>query len=279
MSFAPINKIIDFSTVDGPGCRTSIFVQACNIHCLYCHNPETQKLCFNCGKCVDFCPAGALSFGEGHKVVWDEEKCERCDTCINVCPSKASPKVKALSAEEVMGRIEKSLPFVRGITVSGGECSLYPDFLEELFMLAKKQGLTTLLDSNGMVDFESLSDLMNVVDGVMLDIKSWDSDVYQRLTGFDNVIVKKNLSYLSRIDKIEELRIVYVPGYVDAERCLEGIKETIGEKVESTRLKLITFRHNGVRSPLSNHPSPSPEEMSALKDYALKLGFKNIVIR
>mgnify|MGYP001728747493 FL=1 len=49
---APINKIIPLSVVDGPGCRTSVFVQGCNIACAYCHNPETQQLCRACGICA-----------------------------------------------------------------------------------------------------------------------------------------------------------------------------------------------------------------------------------
>ena len=45
---APVNKIIPLSTVDGPGARSAVFLQACNIACLYCHNPETQRLCIHC---------------------------------------------------------------------------------------------------------------------------------------------------------------------------------------------------------------------------------------
>ena len=49
---APVNKIIPVSVVDGPGNRTAVFLQGCNISCAYCHNPETQNLCTGCGVCV-----------------------------------------------------------------------------------------------------------------------------------------------------------------------------------------------------------------------------------
>ena len=62
---APVNKIIPFSCVDGPGNRTAVFLQGCNQNCLYCHNPETINLCRNCGACVKTCPAGALSMADG----------------------------------------------------------------------------------------------------------------------------------------------------------------------------------------------------------------------
>jgi pyruvate formate lyase activating enzyme len=275
---APINKIIDFSTVDGPGCRTSIFVQKCNIHCLYCHNPETQNLCINCGKCVSKCPKGALSFKD-NKVVWNKDLCINCDTCINVCLNHASPKIMNLEASEVFKIINKNKPFIRGITVSGGECSLYPEFLEELFELCHKNNLTTLLDSNGMVKLEEHRKLMDLTDGVMLDIKSWNQNVYQKLVGFDNTIVKENLAYLNKVNKIEELRIVYVKGYVDAYNCIDGIKSVIGENVSNVRLKLITFRQNGVKGILKDYPSPTREEMQDLYNYATQQGFKNIVLR
>jgi pyruvate formate lyase activating enzyme len=275
---APINKIIDFSTVDGPGNRTSIFFQGCNIHCAYCHNPETQKLCINCGECIKTCPSKALSMKDG-KVFWDEEKCSSCDTCINVCTHRASPKIKYLTPEEVFNVVKGNEPFIRGITVSGGECSLYPDFLKELFILAKKDNLTTLMDSNGMILYENYPELMKVVDGVMLDIKSWDNDIYNHLVGFDNANVKRNLQYLVDNNKIEELRIVYVPSLVDAKNCIEGIASILKEKTKSTKLKLITFRKNGVRGQLENHSSPSGDEMNELKDFALKKGFTKIELR
>jgi pyruvate formate lyase activating enzyme len=49
MKRAPVNKIIPFSNVDGPGNRTSIFFQGCPFNCLFCHNPETIHLCVSCG--------------------------------------------------------------------------------------------------------------------------------------------------------------------------------------------------------------------------------------
>ncbi len=276
MERVPINKIIPLSSVDGPGLRTSIFVQRCNIHCLYCHNPETQNLCTDCGICVSSCPKKALTINQG-KVIWDKTKCISCDTCIMKCPKKASPKIEFLTAMEVYERIRPSLGFIRGITASGGECSIYPNFLTELFSLAKKDHLSCLVDSNGMVDYSVYPELMNLCDGVMLDVKSWKEEIYHSLTGFSNAIVKKNLCFLDRINKIEELRIVYVPGYVDIKDCLNGIHDAIlPEHIKKTKIKLIAFRKNGVRGVLSSHPSPKEEEMDEMINYAYSLGFEKV---
>lgn len=278
MTLAPINKIIPYSVVDGPGNRVAIFVQKCNIHCLYCHNPETQNLCMNCGKCVSHCPANALKQVDG-KVKWFEEKCVACDTCIKVCENHASPKVKYMTPNEVYEKVKESEPFIRGISVSGGECDLYPEFLFELFQLVKKDNLTCLMDCNGTIDLKKYSDLINLSDGVMLDVKSWGNQTFEKLTGYSNEYLFKNLSYLDSINKIEEIRIVCLPEYVDAERSIDGLSNILNKKtIENVLLKLIRFRRFGVKGELSNHLSPSMEYMQNLYDLAMEKGFKKVMI-
>ena len=70
----PVNKIIPFSSVDGPGNRTAVFVQGCNFNCHYCHNPETRAVCISCGDCVATCPAGALTRSAEGLVLFDPTK-------------------------------------------------------------------------------------------------------------------------------------------------------------------------------------------------------------
>lgn len=273
----PVNKIIPFSVVDGPGNRTSIFLQKCNIHCGYCHNPETQRMCVDCGICVKGCPAGALAYREG-KVCWDSEKCVQCDQCIAVCPNYATPKIRWMNAKEVFDEVRRSIPFIRGITVSGGECMLYPEFLEELFSLAHKESLSCLIDSNGMVPFEEHKKLTGLCDGVMLDVKSWEEETYRRLTGASNENVKANLRYLSEMDKLEEIRIVCLPGMVAAERTIDGVRKTIKEKARTVRLKLITFRSFGVRGAFAKCEAPEMAYMETLRKRAEENGFGNILV-
>lgn len=297
---AVINKIIPLSVVDGPGCRTSVFVQGCNIACAYCHNPETQQLCSGCGLCVSQCPVGALSIQEKSgaapkenkqdRVIWDESLCVQCDTCIRVCPSHASPKVRRMSAEDVWKEIEKNMPFIQGITVSGGECTLYPEFLTELFRRAGKAGLTCFLDSNGCVDLSQYPRLMQVTDQVMLDVKAWDHDVFGRLTGGDVSIVKKNLKYLAEHGKLFEVRLVCLDSEhegenrqervpeVDMEAVIAGVSREAAPYLKEFRLKLITFRQYGVTGSLKDAISPSRERMEELKRLAVRYGFQDIQV-
>ena len=260
--FAPVNKIIPFSLVDGPGSRCSVFLQGCNVACVYCHNPETQGLCRNCGECVAVCPADALT-QIGCHVAWDKDVCVQCDNCIRACRHHASPKVRWMTPSEVAEIIESYQPFIRGITVSGGECMMHPEWMARLFERCHERGLTALVDSNGFVPFSEHPDLLDACDGVMLDVKAWDEQVCDRLTMRGDVsVVKENLALLAERDKIEELRIVVVDGWNDPEDTIAGIAGLLGEKLVSTRLKLIRFRNFGVQGELADAPSPSEARIS-----------------
>ena len=211
---AVVNKIIHTSVVDGPGNRAAIFLQGCNYTCGYCHNPETINLCGHCGACVSVCPAGALSMEDG-KVVWNEEVCCQCDECLSACRNMSTPKTKEYSAQEIMDILKKDIPFIRGITVSGGECSLQRDFLVELFTLVKAKRKTTLMDSNGSYDYTADEELMAVCDGVMLDVKAWNEAEHMKLTGMSSSPVIENALKLAKAGKLEEIRTVVVPGYLE----------------------------------------------------------------
>lgn len=219
-----VRKIIAQSTVDGPGNRVAIFLQGCNIRCAYCHNPETQAM--------------------------------------------HDAEAKQMSVEEMMEEIRKGIPFIRGITVSGGECMLQVEELIELFTTVKKmsdgigQCLTCLIDSNGTIAFDRYPQLMTLCDGVMLDVKAWDNNVYHRLTkAQDNEIVKQNFVWLLEQDKLTEVRIVCVPGWVDVENVLRHIATSFDSIGKYVPVRLLRFRPHGVVGELANAPMPTDDQM------------------
>jgi len=193
-----------------------------------------------------------------------------------------------MEAVNVWEQISKNIPFIQGITVSGGECGLYPEFITELFTLAGKAGLSCFLDSNGCVDFTKHPELMAVTDKVMLDVKAWDSKVFHRLTGKDNSIVKKNLNYLAKEGKLYEVRLVCLAGEtssgpsvdkeVDMEDVIRGVADEVNPYLEDFKLKLITFRNYGVRGKMEHRKSPTQDQMEKLKELAVQCGFKEIQI-
>ena len=274
---ASVNKIIDSSIVDGPGNRCAIFFQQCNFNCMYCHNPETINKCINCGQCVLKCPVNALEFKD-NKVVWDSKKCINCDTCIKTCPHNASCKISYMSVEQVYQKVRDNIPFIRGITTSGGECTLHAQFIKELFKLAKKDGLSTLMDSNGSYDFKNDTELMDVCDGIMLDIKATNDEIHQKLCGIKNKKVLDNARYLSSIHKLEEIRTVCIPGYLNDKETIKDISIILKDHLDEVTYKLIKYRHYGVREEYRYLNEPSDEYMQELKNYAIECGFKKIII-
>ena len=277
----PVNKIIPFSSVDGPGNRTAIFLQACNLDCKYCHNPETRALCIHCGDCIPGCPTKAIYWEEG-RVAFSPEKCIGCDQCIHVCTHNASPRIRRMSAEEVFQEASKNIPFIRGITVSGGECTLYPEFLRELGMLCKKKGIGFLLDSNGYYDFsKDEKDLLLYIDGVMLDIKAYDGEEHKRVTGFSNGEILKNMRILAEYDKLFEVRTVVVPGLFSGKDTVEKVSKELSPYVrrgQKIRYKIIAYREFGVREQYKQYESPDEEELKALKELAEQEGMQDIIL-
>ena len=242
---APVNRIIPFSNVDGPGNRTSVFFQGCPFNCLFCHNPETINLCRGCGICVEKCPAGALSFDREGRVVWDSATCVQCDTCIKVCPHDSSPKIRWMTVEDVLREIRRSLPYIEGITTSGGECTLQNEFLIELFIEVKKLGKTCLIDSNGSFDFEADPRVLEVSDGVMLDIKAVEPEWNDMLISHSREMVLKNLDYLLRVGKLYEVRTLIFP---DRDRENEETVRYVAEHIgDGCFYKIIRYRPYGVR--------------------------------
>ena len=241
---APVNKIIPFSNVDGPSNRMAIFFQGCPFNCRFCHNPETIHMCTDCGDCVPTCPVGALSLKEG-KVTWNKDLCVNCDTCIKTCRHDASPKVTRMTTDELMEKILEVSPYIQGITLSGGECTLQKEFIKELFPKVKALGLTTLLDSNGSLDFESNEDILEYCDGVMLDVKAYNKEFSDWLIRYPNDVVLKNLDHLLATGKLEEVRTLIFPDRdKENEATVRYVAETIKDRC---RYKIIRYRQFGVR--------------------------------
>jgi pyruvate formate lyase activating enzyme len=188
-----------------------------------------------------------------------------------------------MSAEEAMAELAGVLPFIRGVTVSGGECTRYPAFLRRLGELVQERGLTFFLDSNGNYDYEGDGALMDAVDAVMLDIKADPENPaeYRAVTGNsgERALAERALGerllkaadYLARAHKLYEIRTVVSPGLFDAKNTVEKmcrfIAEVPGGPAE-IRYKLIRYRPAGVRreaaAALTVPGEPLMEELAAI---------------
>lgn len=279
MTKALINKIIDYSVVDGPGNRTVIFFQGCNLNCHYCHNPETINKCNNCGLCVETCPTHALKLINGI-VTYDQQLCCNCDTCLKTCQNNSSPKTSLMDEKEILEHILGNLPFIRGITLSGGECTLNAEFIKKLFALTKKLNLTNLLDSNGTYDFQNDPTILNDCDGVMLDIKAFDPIDHEKITDHHNEMIINNAVFLAKIAKLTEIRTVIIPDDIDNINTVTKISQLLKpyQKTNRIKYKLIKYRPFGVRACYQIYKQPDEKLMNQLAKIAKENGFEDITI-
>jgi YjjW family glycine radical enzyme activase len=277
-----LNKVLRFSTVDGPGNRFVIFVQGCNFNCVNCHNPYTIADCNHCGLCVDPCPENALAIEPGPMVVVDRVACTSCDVCIEVCPFDSTPLAYDASVDDVIGQIRETAKFISGITISGGEATLQPDFIFDLFSAVKAAPdlahLTTLVDTNGSAPIALWNRLSSVMDGALVDLKALDETVHIQLTGASNGPVLDSIRHLASIDRLSEVRLLIMPGYNDDDASIAGTVSWLRSVDPNMRIVVIGFRNHGVRPGVEYLAEADRKSTQHIGELVRAAGFGDVVV-
>ncbi len=270
-----VNHVLPQSFVDGPGNRVVVFLQGCNFHCLYCHNPFTINLCNSCGVCVPRCPSSALNIQESI-VCWDEAICTGCDTCITVCSRFSSPKVKNFTPDQLWQNIQPSTKFVSGVSLSGGEPSLQINFLVDLFNIIKSNSsLTTLIETNGYAGQKAYDILLPYLDMVLVDLKIMDSEKHKQLTGYEIFPVLETIKLMDSKGKLQSINQVVVPGFHTEKDIVEAAHFLV-ELDPAIPFKLLRFRPHGTAGDALHWESPSDDTMDRFVSVASQQGLKNV---
>lgn len=237
---ACIFDIQRFSTQDGPGIRTTVFFKGCPMDCIWCSNPESQKrspelmyrahLCTRCYRCVEVCPSQATRVLDDGLLEVDRGLCKGCGKCEEICLNEARRiSGKTMSVDEVMEVILKDVDYYRssggGVTASGGEPTIQPLFLLDLFNRCHQRGLHTTLDTCGYVDGDTLESILEHVDLVLFDIKIIDAKLHKKLTGVSNEIILNNarLTVSKGVPLI--IRVPLIPDCTDSPDNARGIAQ------------------------------------------------------
>jgi pyruvate formate lyase activating enzyme len=273
---AAVNKLLTHSLVDGPGNRAVVFLQGCNLHCQFCHNPQTINVCTHCGACVPLCPAGALVLRDG-RVIWDPQACQECDNCTRTCPHFSTPRVHHYTPVDLWEAIAPFAPFLAGVAVSGGEPLLQVDFLLHFFAVVKTHSrLTTFIETNGAFPVDMLEPLLPLLDGALVDFKVYDPAAHLDLTGADNIAVRDTIRFLSDHGRLNAVRQTVIPGInADVENAANTAR-FLAEIDPAIRLRFLRFRPHGTRGEAQHWSSPDNETLEKLADIARAQGLVDV---
>ena len=199
-----------FSTEDGPGIRTTLFFKGCPLRCVWCHNPESismgtqvqwlENRCIGCGTCIRTCPYGCLTRTEEGMLI-DRDICNGCGLCVEECPANAMELLgRTVDLAYLIAELAKDQAYFEksggGVTLSGGEPTMQPDFAAELLRQLKAKGITTAVDTAGCCSTDSLDKILPDTDIVLFDLKEAEPEKHYQYTGQSNKKIIDNLLYI-----------------------------------------------------------------------------------
>jgi pyruvate formate lyase activating enzyme len=238
MSLGRIFDLQRFSIHDGPGIRTTVFLKGCPLHCLWCGNPESispnpqlsyvADKCIACGECMKVCKPNAITKDATGKAVIDRVLCTNCGDCAPVCDPKALELVgRDAEVDEVIAIVLRDRDYYTqsggGMTLSGGEPVLQPEFAENLLHAAKNHGIHCCVETSGYAGWDVFDRLRLAVDLWLFDYKESDPNLHAKFTGRELQTVVQRLRQLHDSGANILLRCPMIPGHNARQGHLDGI--------------------------------------------------------
>ncbi|MBQ3343421.1 MAG: glycyl-radical enzyme activating protein [Kiritimatiellae bacterium] len=225
-----VTDIQRFSLTDGPGIRTTVFLQGCNMRCPWCHNPETipmkpvelfyKEKCIGCGKCVEGCTSGA-------RVMSSRE----------------------MTVEEVMREVVQDKVYYAesggGATVSGGEPMLHPEFVAALADACHAEDVKIAVETNMSLPWQTIHPVLERMDFIMCDLKLNLTIPHKEQTGVDNPTIFNSIGRASKLGIPMVVRTPLVPGVTDTVENLHAIAEYIAKMDNIVRYEVLNFNPLG----------------------------------
>ncbi len=187
--------------------------------------------------------------GPGIRFVFFMQGCPlRCLYCHNPDTWGIRNKKLLFSPEEAFSEVRKVKGFLRtgGVSVSGGEPLLQPDFLKGLFTLCRQEGIHTAIDTSGYILNDKVKDVIGLTDLILLDVKHIKPEKYKVLTSVPLQPTLKFLDYLAEINKPVWVRYVLVPGYSDDPIDLNEWAKYVSQFKNIERVDILPFHQMGL---------------------------------
>jgi len=247
-------SIKKYSLHDGPGIRTTVFLKGCPLSCWWCHNPESQR------------PAPEPVAHEASKP-------------FSAFAGPDGRVGRFMTVREVIEEVKKDEIFYDesggGVTFSGGEPLMQPDFLVALLQAAKRYDFHTAVDTSGFASPSVLKRVMPLTDLFLYDLKLMDDAAHRQYVGTPVAPVLENLDSLAQSDARVAVRVPIVPGITDTPENLEAIARFMVERPALRDIAILALNHLGDQkykrldreNRIAGLAVPTAERMSVLRAF------------
>ncbi len=247
-----IFDIQQFSTHDGPGIRTIVFLKGCLLRCRWCCNPESQEY----------------------------------DIQTMMRNGKTETIGRDVTVGEIFETVKKDLIYYRrsggGLTLSGGETLCQADFALALLRTCKEYGINTAIETTLCVPFDMIEPLIPYIDNFLVDIKHMNSAKHEEFTTMKNELILQNARKVSTLAKNFVVRVPVIPGFNDTEAEISDIASFAKTLVGVKEINLLPYHRLGYDKyiglgreyKMGDVPSPTKEHMLALKSAAELSGLR-----
>lgn len=250
-----------FAVHDGPGIRTTVFLKGCPLKCFWCHNPES----------IDMQPVQFIKKIKLDDFVFDRKE----DVGVSV------------SVDQIMEALRKESIFMEesdgGVTFSGGEPTMQPEFLLKMLEACKNEGFHTAVDTCGYASRQTFANILPHTDLFLFDLKHYDTERHEAATGKSNFPIIDNLDFLLRSRKKVRIRIPIIPGFnqsnKDTGALIDLLKSLNGEIDRVDLLPFHTIAQNkykrfGINNTMEGTKGLAKEDLQDAKKLFEEVGFK-----
>ena len=281
------------SVNDGEGIRTTVFFKGCALRCQWCANPESWAFdaqlmffphkCTGCGNCVTVCKQEANVRNNDGAINFISSNCINCGECLACCPADARQVMgEELTIDAVMTQLKKDYIFYLesggGVTFSGGEPFLHPEYLRLLNARCHQLGINTAVESCAYFDFAACQDIIANMDQIFFDLKIMDSAKHKQYTGVTNERILANIEAASKINDNIFVRVPVITGVNDSDENMSALAKFLLAKTSITRVELLPYHKLGLEKmtalgmPAVVFETPSEAKMEELNSLLVREG-------
>lgn len=291
-----IFNIQRYSTHDGPGIRTVVFLKGCSLSCRWCQNPESRDrkrdLLFDARLCMEGCDLCQQATPEVieralNGLVIHREKLNDAlfDALTHCCPTQALTVCgEAQPLEEIMATVLRDKPFYDrsggGITLSGGEPFMNPELAQALFKASADNGIHTAVETCLHVPWHNIEPSLPYVDLFLADLKHVDGAVFKQWTDGSAKRVLENLKRLAAAGKQLTIRVPLIQGFNADEASVTAITNFAADELNVRDIHFLPYhtlgmnKYNLLGEPYSapDKPLDNPDLLAFAQQYACQKG-------